>query len=86
MAHYRVSKANGFDIALEDAAGRHHVAQALHDQLAVGEEFHGPRPACGFALLADTATKRLCRVIFKAVNGDTHEALPGWASRRSEWR
>jgi len=69
MAQYRVSDADGSRrVTLVDAIGRRHVARALHDELPVGAELHGPRPLPGFAILADASTQRLCRVIFEQVD------------------
>jgi hypothetical protein len=68
MARYRVSSANSDHVTFEDAAGRLHRARPLHDRFAVGAELHGPRPAPGFAVLSDSATQRLCRVIFEQID------------------
>jgi hypothetical protein len=68
MAHYRVSQARSGSITLEDAIGRRHRARALHDMPAEGTVFHGPRPVCGFAILSDAASRRLCRVIFEQID------------------
>ena len=75
MAHYRVSHANGHEVALEDGGGRHHVARALHDVPPVGAEFHGARPERGFAILLGSSSDRVCRVIFEEVNCSRHDAL-----------
>lgn len=68
MAHYRVSHATSHNITLEDEAGRHHVARALHSSLPVGAELHGPRPVPGFALLSNASTLRIYRVIFEQID------------------
>ncbi len=75
MAYYRVSHASGHDVALQDKAGRHHVARALHGAPQVGAEFHGPRPERGLAILADASSKALCRVIFEEVNCSHQDML-----------
>lgn len=77
MAHYRVSHASSHNVTLEDAAGRRHVAYALHDTLPVGAEFHGPSPVRGFAILSNASTHRMCRVIFERINCSPDEALSG---------
>jgi hypothetical protein len=68
MARYRVLHADSVSVTLEDAAGRRHVARALHDALAPGAELHGPRAARGFAILSHAGGQRLCRMIFEQVD------------------
>ena len=68
MAHYRVTHASSHHLTLKDDVGRYHAAWALHDQLPVGAELHGPRPVPGFALLSNASTLNVYRVIFEEVD------------------
>jgi hypothetical protein len=75
MAHFRVSHINGDGVALQDLAGRCHVARALREVPAVGTELRGVPPQRGFAILSEVDTRRTCRVIFEEIDRSPHEAL-----------
>jgi hypothetical protein len=76
MAHYRVANALSQSVTLVDGVGRRHRARALHDTPSEGMVFHGPRPVCGFAILSDPSSRRLCRVIFEQIDCG-HDEPPG---------
>ena len=77
MVHYRVLHTKSQSVTLVDAAGRQHVARALHDAPSLGAELHGPHAARGFAILSYAASKRLCRVIFEEINCSQTEVRSG---------
>ncbi|MDE2371013.1 MAG: hypothetical protein KGN16_18735 [Burkholderiales bacterium] len=72
MTQYRVSHVNANGVALQDSAGRHHLAMPLHRVLKIGDVLRGLQPRHGFAVLLDSAG-RTCRVIFEAINCSQQE-------------
>lgn len=75
MTHFRVSHINGDSVALQDPAGRCHIARALHEVPAVGTELHGVPAQHGFAVLCEVDSRRTCRVIFEEIDWSRHTAL-----------
>lgn len=70
MHHYRVSETSALRraAALQDRAGRHHIACAIAAVPDLGLVLYGQPPSLGFHILLAASNREMFRVIFEFID------------------